>query len=53
MHRGLAALSLVLVIRIFGVSSAYAQEPIPYGSPISLEVALKVVAAAEAENILD
>ena len=28
---------------------AMAQEPIPYGTPINLETALKVVAAAEAE----
>ncbi len=38
-----------LAIRLATASPARAQEPIPYGAPIKLEAALKVVAAAEAE----
>ena len=38
-------LPAVIVIQL----PAMAQEPIPYGTPINLETALKVVAAAEAE----
>lgn len=45
MRRGILVLaSLLLVVR-----PAPAQEPIPYGEPIKLETALKLVAAAEAE----
>jgi glc operon protein GlcG len=42
-------LLLPLVIAMSLSTSARAQEPIPYGVPINLEAALKVVAAAEAE----
>lgn len=40
-------LSLAIVIPLS--TTARAQEPIPYGAPINLETALKVVAAAEVE----
>ena len=49
MHRSFSVLALSLAILMLAFPRAYAQEPIPYGPPISLEVALKVVAAAEAE----
>jgi uncharacterized protein GlcG (DUF336 family) len=42
-------LFLAVAIVIPWCASARAQEPIPYGTPINLEAALKVVAAAEAE----
>jgi uncharacterized protein GlcG (DUF336 family) len=41
--------ALILAILAIAAPSARAQEPIPYGSPIKLESALKLVAAAEAE----
>jgi glc operon protein GlcG len=40
---------LVFTILMLAVSQARAQEPIPYGAPIKLETALKLVAAAEVE----
>ncbi|MDR3637150.1 MAG: heme-binding protein [Isosphaeraceae bacterium] len=40
---------LALALLTFAVSHANAQEPIPYGPPIKLETALKLVAAAESE----
>lgn len=41
--------ALTVAAMAISVSSASAQEPTPYGAPITLEQALKVVAAAEAE----
>lgn len=43
------AVFLLLPAVIVMQTPARAQEPIPYGAPINLETALKVVAAAEAE----
>jgi glc operon protein GlcG len=45
--------TLLLSVALFGVLSAVAdaQEPIPYGAPITLAQARKVVAAAEAEAV--
>jgi len=40
-------LSLTIVVPLS--TSSHAQEPIPYGVPINLDTALKVIAAAEAE----
>jgi glc operon protein GlcG len=45
MRRGFLALTFLML----SVPQADAQEPIPYGAPIKLEAALKLVAAAEAE----
>ncbi len=45
MPRGFIALAFLLL----AVPHANAQEPIPYGPPIKLDIALKLVAAAEAE----
>ena len=46
-------LTLVLAASLVGVAalnkSAQAQTPVPYGEPISLDAAKKVIAAAEAE----
>jgi glc operon protein GlcG len=49
MHRGFPASALAVAIIIIAVPHSHAQEPIPYGAPIKLESALKLVAAAEAE----
>ena len=45
MQRGFLALAFLAL----AVPRAHAQEPIPYGPPIKLEAALKLVSAAEAE----
>jgi glc operon protein GlcG len=47
MSRGFLISMPFVVIALF--SQARAQEPIPYGAPIKLESALKLVAAAEVE----
>ena len=44
-----AFLALMIAIPAFATPQARAQEPIPYGAPIKLDTALKLVAAAEAE----
>ena len=49
MHRGLPASTLAIAILLGAVPHALTQEPIPYGAPIKLDAALKLVAAAEAE----
>lgn len=49
---GVRFLSLILVVVLHAVSqSAFAQDPVPYGPPISLEQAKRVMAAAEAEAL--
>ncbi len=45
--RRVVILAWAIVVQLS--TSARAQEPIPYGAPINLETALKVIAAAEAE----
>jgi glc operon protein GlcG len=47
MFRSIAATTLAFLV--LALPHARAQEPIPYGEPIKLEMALKLVAAAEAE----
>ncbi len=47
MLRGFPVVTLMFLWLV--VPRAQAQEPIPYGAPIKLETALKLVAAAEAE----
>jgi glc operon protein GlcG len=49
MHCGLPAATLAIASLIVAVPRVQAQEPIPYGTPIKLDSALKLVAAAEAE----
>jgi glc operon protein GlcG len=49
MRSEFGALAFVSAILVLAVQGAEAQEPIPYGAPIKLETALKLVAAAEAE----
>jgi glc operon protein GlcG len=49
MIRGILATTLSLAFLTLAVPRAQSQEPIPYGPPIKLETALKLVAAAEAE----
>jgi glc operon protein GlcG len=45
----LLALLALLTLNLIMIQSAQAQAPIPYGEPIKLEAALKVIAAAEVE----
>lgn len=51
MHQSFHLALLGIAVMALICSTATAQEPIPYGSPITLEQARKVVAAAEAEAI--
>ena len=43
------ATTVIGLVVLFGGKTAHAQAPIPYGEPISLDMAKKVIAAAEVE----